>query len=730
MEASAATSVPHGTPRSHLARLGRLTLKELRETLRDRRTIVTLVLMPMLLYPVLSVGFRQLLGSSLSGVIRPRYQLVVRNPMEKLWLLRYLGLQEEKVEPEKVFDDPSNDNSQPRIWLHAIEQPEASVRDYTADVEIRFPKPLASPPDVSGDQDLALELLFVYMEDSTTGERAAAFLERRLAAANDRFLTARLSRLGQTQRAPAIHSARISLETRSPRDSAGALVTLAPLILILMTITGAVYPAIDLTAGERERGTLEILVAAPVPRLGLLLAKYVSVLTVALLTATVNLTAMTATIIVGGLGPLLFGTTGLTVTLALEILGLLFLFAMFFSAVLLTLTSFARTFKEAQAYLIPLMMVAIAPGLLSLMPRLELTGALMITPLANIVLLARDLLQQQAHAGAAVVVVISTMLYAVAAISVAARFFAAESVLYTTESGWSDFFQRPRTSRPWANPANGMFCVALIFPAYFVALNLVMRVETLPVKLLLSALATLAVFGGVPLAVSLIRRVEPVSAFRCGGDRPGRWLLALPGAALMGLGLWALAHEAIVLEIQWGLVTLSPLQRAQVAELQDQLRGLSPAWVLLTLAVAPAVGEELFFRGYLFSSISSKAGPWSTILATALLFGFFHVVTPTGISLVRLLPSIYLGVALGWLAWRSGSLWPSMLLHACNNGLLLLVTIYAPELEQAGFGVEEESHLPIRLFLAATATAVIGIGWVAGVSRQSAVGSRDEQRLR
>jgi sodium transport system permease protein len=60
-------------------------------------------------------------------------------------------------------------------------------------------------------------------------------------------------------------------------EAAVSLTTLIPLILILMTITGAVYPAIDLTAGERERGTLETLMAAPVPRLGLLAAKYVAV---------------------------------------------------------------------------------------------------------------------------------------------------------------------------------------------------------------------------------------------------------------------------------------------------------------------------------------------------------------------------------------------------------------------------------------------------------------------
>src|SRR5256885_5434426 len=86
-----------------------------------------------------------------------------------------------------------------------------------------------------------------------------------------------------------------------------SLTAVIPLILILMTITGAVYPAIDLTAGERERGTLEILVAAPIPRLELLFAKYVSVLTVAVLTALVNLGTMTLTLRFSGLGALVFG---------------------------------------------------------------------------------------------------------------------------------------------------------------------------------------------------------------------------------------------------------------------------------------------------------------------------------------------------------------------------------------------------------------------------------------
>ncbi len=159
-----------------------------------------------------------------------------------------------------------------------------------------------------------------------------------------------------------------------------SLATLIPLILILMTITGAVYPAIDLTAGERERGTLEILIAAPVPRMGLLLAKYTAVVVVSLLTATVNLAAMMITVLSIGFGPFLFGEEGLSLGIVAQIFGLLILFAVFFSAILLSVTSCARSFKEAQTYLIPLMLVSLAPGMLSMIPGLKLEGPQAVVP--------------------------------------------------------------------------------------------------------------------------------------------------------------------------------------------------------------------------------------------------------------------------------------------------------------------------------------------------------------
>ena len=79
--------------------------------------------------------------------------------------------------------------------------------------------------------------------------------------------------------------------------------------------------------------------------------------------------------------------------MVIQVIVLMVVFAAFFSAVLLSITSVARSFKEAQAYLIPLMLMALTPGVFSLMPNLKMNGMLAVTPLVNTVLMGRVLLQ-------------------------------------------------------------------------------------------------------------------------------------------------------------------------------------------------------------------------------------------------------------------------------------------------------------------------------------------------
>src|SRR5207249_5625526 len=297
--------------------------------------------------------------------------------------------------------------------------------------------------------------------------------------------------------------------TRHPlvqREAAGAvsLATLVPLVLILMTITGAVYPAIDLTAGERERGTLEALMAAPVPRLGVLIAKYIAVVTVAMLTAVINLTAMTVTVASSGLWTFFFGNQGSPAEAILAVLLLLILFSMFFAAVLLLVTSFARSFKEAQAYVVPLMVVCLAPGFMSVMPGLELNWLMSVVPLANIVLLARDVLEGDAPLLWGAVAVISTVLYGGLALALAARVFGSDAILYGSEGSWGDLFRRPRELKRQATITDAITGLALVMPLFIIASGLLgfLGEVSLAARLMAGAGVSLLIFAAVPLALA------------------------------------------------------------------------------------------------------------------------------------------------------------------------------------------------------------------------------------
>jgi len=415
--------------------LFRLARKELTEILRDRRTIVTLLVMPLLLYPLLTVVFGQFVFGGRTTEMAPVYRLGFSSKTDYNELESRFDFEKQRPHPEALTALP---HREPRLFLFQLDNLDQNVRDGVVDVAFRR-KPAAAAA-VPGE--IAIDWELVYREDSPDALEAVAYLDRLCARTNGDILSQRLKSAGVRQRSDPIRLAAAPLEVEERHGL--SLAVFVPLVLILMTMTGAVYPAIDLIAGERERGTLEVLIAAPVPRVSLLFGKYVAVVTVAVLTALVNLGSLTVSLLVGGFAERVFGSGGIRVGTLLEIFGLVLLFAAFFSAVLLVVTSFARSFKEAQAYLIPLMVVALLPGVVGLLPGLRLSGLLTVVPLLNIVLLARDLLEGHADPVSAAVVVLATAAYAVLAIALAAQVFGAEGVLYGESGGWRALLRRGR----------------------------------------------------------------------------------------------------------------------------------------------------------------------------------------------------------------------------------------------------------------------------------------------
>jgi ABC-2 type transport system permease protein/sodium transport system permease protein len=343
------------------------------------------------------------------------------------------------------------------------------------------------------------------------------------------------------------------------------------------------------------------------------------------------------------------------------------------------------------------------PGVLCLIPTLEFKDWMAVTPLVNIVMLARDMLEGDVDNGLAAVAVFSTLFYVAAAIALASRIFGTDAILYGSPATWSDLVRRPQDPQTAASLPAVMLGLALMFPCYFVMANSLALWRDLPMdrRLVISGLITAVVFGGIPGLIAFFGRVSYSSGL--GWRRPS--VLQLLAAALLGLVLWPAAHEIYLLSNWLGLSILGSEQIAAAQSMIGQFQAV-PLWLLLiTLAVAPAVFEELCFRGFLFSSLRTRIADDWTVIASAFLFGLFHEILIPG----RFLPSTFLGLVLGWVRLRTASVIPGMVLHALHNGLLLSIVYYRHELAARGWGVEEQQHLPAEWHAAAAFGIVLAI---------------------
>lgn len=759
---SESTSAPKSRNPFTGARFTRLAQKELREVLRDRRTIVTLVLMPVLVYPLLSMAFQQLLITGPQNAEQVVYRIGVTNPQQADALIMILSngdaliQQLDKFDAERAKENatanadgkavvstdggtldavanpfgssrnkgivaPSLQNT--RVEIITEEQVVESLSNGTVDVVVKVAERAAAPdPEPSADDGSNRQRLpnydmeMAYPPNSELSRLVATFVESRINVVKEQWLLLRLANRGDRRPPP------LTLRTRtveSVKKDAFSLAALVPLVLIMMTITGAVYPAIDTTAGERERGTLESLMAAPVSRMQLLAAKYVAVVTVAILTALANVAAMFGTLYSTGMGRILLGNTGFSSTTMSLVFLLLILFAAFFAAVLLSLTSFARSFKEAQAYLIPLMLVALCPGFLSLMPDIKLNLALAVTPLANLVLLARDILQGTAELSTSLVAVLTTILYAVGAISLAARVFGGDAILYGASGSWGDVWRRSREERDTPTVDAAALTVAGLFPLYFVAGGITgqMLWLTMAYRLAVLALTTFTLFFVSPILVAKWQRVRLPSGLAVRRSSAVSFI----GAALLGISLWPLAHELFLWGRHLGIDPLNPELLQRIERLLAEWRRLSPVGIVLAMAVTPAVCEELFFRGFLISALRNRLSQWTTIVISGVLFGLFHTFVGSTLTLERFLPTTFLGMVMAWVCWRTRSVLPGMLLHCMNNGLVLMMAYYRDELTVQVFGTGTAERLPIVWLAGAAISSAIGVGLVLVGSRSAKV---------
>ncbi len=716
-----------------IRRLYRLAKKELVEILRDRRTIITLVLMPLLVYPLLGIIAQKFMIRSLFDHSNVVYRIGFENDADRLAFSQLITIGDEIVRDNEAATETINssqESAKTKLSQQAdpagtqdngLDNPPLSTR-IAKELEPGEPNMTAVVPEEGAQIDLQkmmslreLELgvevfrdnknrdngfRILYSQQSRVSRDALMYVGQRLRLANDAWIRESLAKqFNAAIRTPGTYLT-TNVESKAEKPS---LLTFVPLMLVLMTITGAVYPAIDLTAGERERGTMEILVSAPVSRMALLTGKFVAVVAVAMLTAIFNMLAMLVTVYTLGLERIVFGDQGISWGVVLVILFLLFVLASFFSATLLSLTSFARSFKEAQAYLIPLMLIAFAPGLLSLNPNLEMTAMLAIVPLVNIVLVGRDLLNGSFDPTLFAISIISTILYALLSLSVAARVFGADSVLTGGSTTWADLVRRSPERQPQPTVPTAMFFLAILFPSFIVISGLATRIDTtMSNRLIINAGITFGLFVLLPLLFSIIFNLVRRATFFLNPPNG----VAIAAALCLGISVWVIVYEVEVYSLSGSrLESLTKMFSSMKVELQE----LPLALKLICLAVTPAVCEEFTFRGFLLSAFSKRLTAWVSVLITAVLFGLFHVFVRDALLFERMIPSTLMGLLLGWVCLRTGSLVPGILLHVAHNGMMITMAHYERQLADWGIGLTiDQTHLPIQWLGYAAIAMLIG----------------------
>jgi ABC-2 type transport system permease protein/sodium transport system permease protein len=149
-------------------------------------------------------------------------------------------------------------------------------------------------------------------------------------------------------------------------------------------------------------------------------------------------------------------------------------------------------------------------------------------------------------------------------------------------------------------------------------------------------------------------------------------------------------------------------QQEFVQQIVDRWQMANPVVILISFALIPALCEEWFFRGYLFSALLKTTGALGAILLSALLFGAFHVVSSSALTTERFITTTLLGLVLGVVAWRTGSVLPGIVMHVVHNGILISIAIFANQLAARGWGVEPDSHLPVAWIVAAVIVTAAG----------------------
>jgi sodium transport system permease protein len=394
--------------------------KEIKELLRDRKTLFFMIALPLLLFPLIFGGVAYFSGKA------------IEKAQTKTLNYAIIGSENAPILSAKIAE--VDDLSQVNTDLQSGNETgiKALITSETVDFVLVIPATFSDDILSVGQNTLTL-----YLNDAGLNmvQRRLNKIIDNIAESNrdQAFITLGISEEIQKGLLEPILVDKVS--TADKRENIGEKIGgLIPYIIFILCLQGAMLPATDIGAGEKERGTLETLLISPIPRNQLVMGKFFTIAFAGVTSAMVT---------VGSLfvwGVVL--SQGMAIELITEFMGaisavdFLLMFAMLvpivaiFAAVLLSMSIYAKSFKEAQGYMTPLVFIVIIPIILAMLPGIKLEGIYAWVPLMNVALAIKELIKGTMDYMALIPIFLSTTAIAGLLIAFCIYWFNREKVLF------------------------------------------------------------------------------------------------------------------------------------------------------------------------------------------------------------------------------------------------------------------------------------------------------------
>ncbi len=382
--------------------------KEITDLLRDKRTLMTMIVIPVLIFPII-MGIT---GKITSNNIKKEQEKAL-----KIGIVESANTDHIK----KLFEGRKDIQF---TSFPSTSQFESLIQKDSIDGALIVSDSLIE--SISSMKAAQITLLY---KSANWGvkERTMGVLE----GYKNALMEERLAKLNIARRS--IDPIEIKAQdVSSVREKIGQSIGgMIPYIFIIFSFIGCMYPAIDLFTNEKERGTLETILVTPVKRLEILFGKMIVVSLTGLISAILSLVGLSVGLkqFSSDLPGDIMGTlmSFIEPSNAIMLIGMMIPLIVFFAGLLTMVTTYAKSYKEAQSIISPMMIIIILPAVIGMMPGIELNFSTALIPIANISLATKEIIAGTISYPLFVVVLCSLLVYAAIGVFAAALWFGRES---------------------------------------------------------------------------------------------------------------------------------------------------------------------------------------------------------------------------------------------------------------------------------------------------------------